>query len=333
VDLPRRQFLRLAASAAVLPAVSHLAWAQAWPAKPIRAVVPFTAGSATDIIARTVFELLPERLGQAIIVENRTGAGGTIGATIVAKADPDGYTILVNSSSHTVTPSLYPNTPYDTVRDFSGVIPLGSLSNVLVVSPSKRYENLHELVAVARAKPGAITYASAGVGSATHFSAERLRLSADFEGVHVPFRGATEAQTEVMTGRIDFYCAALTSALPLIRDGKLLPLAVSTPQRAAALPNVPTTLEAGFANSDYTFWVAVFVPAKTPGAIVETLRRQTSKILQLANVREKLATLGVDPMPMNPAEFDMRLNAEIAANAAVIKAANITAASIRAEQR
>jgi tripartite-type tricarboxylate transporter receptor subunit TctC len=288
--------------------------------------VPFTAGSATDIIARTVVELLSERLGQSIIVENRTGAGGTIGATLVAKADPDGYTILVNSSSHTVSPSLYPNAPYDT-RDFSGVIPLGSLSNVLVVSPSKGFKNLRELVAAARAKAGAITYASAGVGSATHFSAERLRLSANFEGVHVPFRGATEAQTEVMTGRVDFYCAALTSALPLIRDGKLIPLAVSTPKRASALPDVPTTLEAGFANSDYTFWVAVFVPAKTPKAIVERLHLETSETLQSDNVREKLATLGVDPMPANPAELDALVKAEITANAAVIQAANMRAGS------
>ena len=180
MGFPRRQFLRLAAGAAVLPTVSHLAWAQAWPARLIRTIVPFTPGTATDIIARTVFELLSERLGQPIIVENRTGAGGTIGATLVAKADPDGYTILVNSSSHTIIPSLYPNGPYNTTRDFSGVIPLGSLSNVLVVSPSKGFKSLRELVAAARAKAGAITYASAGVGSATHFSAERLRLSDGF---------------------------------------------------------------------------------------------------------------------------------------------------------
>jgi tripartite-type tricarboxylate transporter receptor subunit TctC len=213
----------------------------------------------------------------------------------------------------------------DFARDFAGVIPLGALPNVLVVDPSKGYKSLQDLIVAAKAKPGSITYASAGVGSATHFSAERLRLSADFEGVHVPFRGAIEAQTEVMTGRIDFYCAALTSALPFIRDGKLLPLAVSTPKRASALPDVPTTLEAGFANSDYTFWVAVFVPAKTPKAIVERLHQQTSKTLQSANVREKLAILGVDQMPINPTELDTLVKAEIIANAAVIKAANIRA--------
>lgn len=321
----RRNLLRLVAGAAALPAVSRVARAQVWPTKPIRAIVPFTAGSAVDIIPRTVFEPLARELGQSIIVENRTGAGGTIGAAVVAKADPDGHTILVNSSAHTVIPSLYPNAPYDTASDFSGVAALGNLPNVLVVNPSKGYKNLRDLVTAAKAKPGSITYASAGIGSATHFSAERLRLSAGIEGVHIPFRGAPEAYTEVMTGRVDFFFGALTSALPFIRDGKLQALAVSTPKRALALPDVPTTLEAGFANSDYTFWVAIFVPAKTPTAIVEKLHQQTQKTLQSAGLREKLATLGVEPMVMSPAELDALVKAEIAANAAVVKAANIKA--------
>ena len=323
MGLPRRQFLQFAAGTALLPIVSRLAWAQTWRTKPIRAIVPFTAGSASDIVARTVFEFLSERLGQSIIVENRTGAGGTIGATVVAKADPDGYTILVNSSSHTVIPSLYPNAPYNAAYDFSGVIPLGSMSNVLVVAPSKGFKNLHELVAAAKAKPGSISYASAGIGSATHFSTERLRLSAGFEGVHIPFRGTPEAYSEVLTGRVDFFFGTLASALPFIRDGKLQALAVSTPKRASALPDVPTTLEAGFADSDYTFWVGVFVPAKTPNTIIEKLHQKISEILQSATVRERLATLGVDPMPMSPAELDALVRAEITANAAVIKAANI----------
>ena len=287
--------------------------------------MPFTAGSSTDIIARLVFELLSERLGQSIIVENRTGAGGTIGAAAVAKADPDGYTVLVNSSSHTVVPSLYPNSGYDAARDFSGVIPLGSLSNVLVVAPSRGFKNLRELVAAARAKAGAITYASAGIGSATHFATERLRLSAGFEGVHIPFRGTPEAYTEVMAGRVDFFFGTLASALPFIHDGKLKALAVSTRNRASALPDVPTTLEAGFANSDYTFWVAIFVPAKTPNTIIEKLHQQTSEILQSVHVREKLTILGVDPMPKRPVELDALVKTEIIANAAVIKAASIRA--------
>ena len=325
MKLPRRTFLHLAAGAAALPVVSRVARAQAWPTKTIRAIVPFTAGSAVDIIPRTVFDPLARELGQSIIVENRTGAGGTIGTAAVARADPDGHTLLVNSSAHTVIPSLYPNAPYDTVRDFSGVIPLGNLPNVLVVDPSKGYKSLRDLVVAAKAKPGSVTYASAGIGSATHFSAERLRLSAGIEGVHVPFRGAPEAYTEVMTGRVDFFFGALTSALSFIRGGKLQALAVSTPKRASALPDVPTTLEAGFANSDYTFWVAIFVPAKTPSAIVEKLHQQTQKTLQSASLREKLATLGVEPAIMSSAELDALVKAEIAANAVVVKAAKIKA--------
>jgi tripartite-type tricarboxylate transporter receptor subunit TctC len=321
----RRQILQMAAGAAVLPGLARAAWAQTWPTKPIRAIVPFTAGSAVDIIPRTVFEQLGVALGQSVIVENRSGAGGTLGAAAVARADPDGYTILANSSAHTVIPSLYPNAPYDTARDFAGVIPLGSLPNVLVVAPAKGYKTLRDLVTAAKAKPGGMTYASAGVGSATHFAAERLRLSAGFDGVHVPFRGAPEAYTEVMTGRLDFFCGALTSALPLVREGRLQALAVSTPKRASALPDVPTSLEAGFANSDYTFWVALFVPAKTPPDIVNRLYQQTAKTLETTSMRERLAKLGVDPMILSPAALDELVKAEIIANAAVVKAANIKA--------
>ena len=254
---------------------------QAWPTRPLRAIVPFTAGSATDVLPRMVFEVLSGELGKSIVVENRTGAGGTIGAASVEKADPDGYTILVNSSSHTVIPSLYPHAPYNAVRDFSGVIPLGSLPNVLVVAPSKGFKSLRDLVAAAKAKPGAITYASAGIGSATHFSAERLRLSAGFEGVHVPFRGTPEACTEVMTGRVDFFFSALASALPFIRDGKLLALALSSPQRTPSLPDVPTTLEGGYPNSDYRFWVAVFAPAKHRKGLLRSFTKRLSRLFNL----------------------------------------------------
>ena len=191
---------------------------QNWPTKPIHAIVPFTPGSAADIVPRTVFEPLSHELGQSIIVENRAGAGGTIGAGIVARADPGGYSILINSSAHTIIPALYSHMPYDTAHDFVGVVPLGSLPNVLVVAPSKGFETLGDLVTAAKAKPGTMTYASAGVGSATHFSAERLRLSAGFEGVHVPLRGSPEAATEVMTGRVDFFFGPLPSVLPFTHD-------------------------------------------------------------------------------------------------------------------
>jgi len=296
-----------------------------WPLKPIHAIVPFTAGSATDIVARTVFEPLSREVGQSIIVENRPGAGGMLGAGMVAKADPDGYSFLVSSSSHTIIPALYSRVPYDTVQDFNGVIPLGSLPNVLVVAPSKGFHTLNDLVAAAKAKPGMMTYASAGVGSATHFAVERFRLSAGLEGVHVPFRGTPEAATEVMTGRVDFFFGPLASLLPLIRDGKLAALAVSTPKRAAALPNVPTTLEAGFANSDYTFWVAMFARAKTPGPILEKLHNLTQKILESPSLHDKLTELGVDPMDLEPEDLDTLVRTEIAINTPLVKAAHIQA--------
>jgi tripartite-type tricarboxylate transporter receptor subunit TctC len=298
---------------------------QNWPVKPIHAIVPFTAGSATDIVARIVFAPLSHELGQSIIVENRPGAGGMIGAGIVAKADPDGYSLLVSSSSHTIIPALYPRVPYDTVQDFTGVIPLGSLPNVLVVSPSKGFHTLNDLVAAAKARPGMMTYASSGVGSATHFAVERFRLSAGLEGVHVPFRGTPEAATEVMTGRVDFFFGPVASLLPLIRDGQLVALAVSTPKRAVALPDVPTTLEMGFANSDYTFWVAMFARARTPRPIVEKLHNVTHKLLESAGLRDKLAEVGVDPMDMESADLDTLVRTEIAINTPLVRAAHIQA--------
>jgi tripartite-type tricarboxylate transporter receptor subunit TctC len=317
--------LSLAAGAAALPVLPRLAMAQEWPSKNIRAIVPFSAGSATDIIPRTVFNQLSIDLGQPIIVENRTGAGGTLGAATVARAEPDGYTLLAISSAHTIIPSVYPNAGYDPVQDFSGVIPLGNLPNVLVVAPAAGFKTVKDLVAAAKAKNGTITYASAGAGTATHFSAERLRLAAGFEGSHIPFRGGPEAVTEVMTGRVDFYFAPMALVLPLIKDGKLQALAVSSPSRASALPDVPTTLEAGFPNSDYLFWVAVFVPAKTPLAVIARLHQQTQKTLATPSMREKLAKLGVEPMAMTSSELDALVKAEIPINAAIVKAVNIKA--------
>ena len=306
-----------------LGAVPAAVWAQGWPAKPIRVVVPFTAGSATDIMARTVTEKLSVQLGQAIVVENRPGAGGTIGVNQVAKAEPDGYTLLVHSSSYTVTPSTYPNLPYDTLRDLTGVTPLGLLPNVLVIAPSKGIRTVQELVAAAKARPGAMNAASIGVGSATHLNAERFRLGAGIEAVNVPFKGTPEALTEVMTGRVDYYFCPVNAVLPLLKDGKLLALAVGSTKRSVALPDVPTTLELGILNSDYNFWVGMFVPAKTPREVVDRLYRETAKVLQSPDVRERLARLGAEPMDMPPQRFNAYIRDEIAANAALVKAAGI----------
>jgi tripartite-type tricarboxylate transporter receptor subunit TctC len=317
----RRRFLNSAAAALALPALPRLASAQAWPAKPIRAIIPFTAGSTVDIVGRIVLEPLASQLGQTIVVENRGGAGGTIGTAAVARAEPDGYTILINASAHSAAPAAYPNVSYDTAKDFSAVASFGSVPNVVVIAPSKNIKTLAELAAAAKAR--SLTFASAGVGSATHWAAERLRLSGGFQAVHVPFRGGPEALTEVMTGRVDFMCIGVSSGLGFIREKSLLPLAVCTPKRTPALPDVPTTLELGFADSDYTFWNGMLVPAKTPRDIVDRLYRETQKALQLASVQEKFAPQGIDPMPLTPAEFDALIKREIAINLALVKAADI----------
>jgi tripartite-type tricarboxylate transporter receptor subunit TctC len=300
------------------------ALAQTWPSKPIRAIIPFAAGSATDVIPRVVFEPLSARFGQPIVVENRGGAGTTIGAALVAKAEADGYTLLATSSAHTLVPTVYPSAPYDTAADFAAAISLGSSPNVLVVSPEKNFKTAQDLVAAAKARPGSFNFASAGVGSATHLSAERFRMAAGFEAVHIPFRGGAEAITEVLAGRADFYFCPLGTALPQVREGKLLALAVSSPKRAALLPEVPSVVEL-FPNSDYAFWIGVFMPAKTPRDLVDQFHRAAIETMQLPNVKERLATLGMDPMPLTPAEFDAQVRAEIASTGLLAKAAGVGA--------
>jgi len=299
------------------------ALAQTWPSKPIRAIIPFAAGSATDVVPRVVFEPLSAQLGQVIVVENRGGAGTTIGAALVAKAEADGYTLLATSSAHTLVPTVYPSAPYDTAADFAAVVSLGSGPNVLVVSPAKDFKTAQDLVAAAKARPGSFNFASAGVGSATHLSAERFRMAAGFDAVHIPFRGGAEAITEVLAGRAEFYFCPLGTALPQVREGKLLALAVSSPKRAALLPDVPSVVEL-FPNSDYAFWIGVFMPAKTPRDIVDRFHREAVKTMQLPNVKERLETLGMDPMPLTPAQFDAHVRSEIASTGLLAKAAGLS---------
>jgi tripartite-type tricarboxylate transporter receptor subunit TctC len=319
----RRQFVHLAAGAAALPAVPRIAMAQAWPARSIRAFVTAGAGSAVDVVPRVVFDQLAIQLGQPIVVENRGGAGGTIAVTMVARAPPDGYTILAASSALTVAPWLHPSLPYDTSRDLAAIAALGIIPNVLVTSPLNGSKTIQQFIAAARAKPGSFNYASTGVGTATHMSAERFRVSAGIEAVHVPTKSGPEALTEVLSGRADFYLCPLATALPFIRDGKVLGLAVSGAKRRPELPDVPTTSEAGLADADYTFWLGLFAPAKTARHIVQRLHDETVKAMRMPNVAEKLATLGVAPMPMTPERFDAIVKDEIASNALLVKAAGI----------
>ena len=240
------------------PGFSH----PAWPSKPIRVIVPFSAGSGTDIVARIVSEQLSTQLGQTIIVENRVGAGGTIGVGAVAKAEPDGHTLLVHSTTHVVAASTYSNPGYDTARDFAGITPLVSLPNVLVVKPNK-YKTVKDLVEAAKAARGSMNYASAGAGSAAHLNGERFRLATGMDVQHVPYKGGPEGLTAIMTGDVDFYFIPLPAARGLVSAGNLAVIAVSGSTRASALPDVPTTVEAGFPNSEYNFWVGMFAPAAT----------------------------------------------------------------------
>ena len=320
---PRRACLAalLAAGlAAALPARAQAPWPSAGP---IRFVVPFTAGSGTDVIARTVAEKLGPLLGQQVIVENKPGAGGTLGAAQVAKAPADGYTLLVHSSGHVVNPALYPKLSYDTLKDFDGITPLASLPNVLVTSPASGFKDVADLITKVKANPDKYNYASAGNGSATHMNAEQFRIAAGLKALHVPFRGTPEAITETIAGRTDWFFAPLVSALPLIQDGKLVALAVGTPNRSPALPNVPSMAEVGLKDAAYTFWVGLFATAKTPKPIVERLHAETLKVLALPEVRARLEKLGATPMPMPQAAFEKFLDDETAAAARLVRTASI----------
>ena len=305
----RRSWMWVVAIAACIAHGEALAQAQSqpWPTKRVTVIVPFTAGSATDIMARTVAQRLSEQLGQPFVVENRPGAGGTIGVAAVARAEPDGHTILVHSSSYTITPTTYPNTPYDTLRDLTGITPLALIPNVLVISPDKGHKTVQDLVKAAKAKPGAMNYASAGVGTATQLNGERFRLGAGIQVVHVPFKGTPEALTEVIAGRVDYYFCPVNAVLSLVAEKKLMALAVGSTKRSMALPNVATTVEAGVPNSDYNFWVGMAVSSKTPRAIIERLHRETAKALENKDVRASMAKLGAEPMLM-PSPPARRLN-------------------------
>ena len=287
----------LAACAAVLVS-APAALGQSWPSKPVRIIVPVTAGSATDVTARVIAEHLAQQLGQPFVVENRTGAGGTTGMGYVAKqVDADGYTILVHSAAFTIQPSTFPNLGYNSGKDFAGVTLLGMAPLVMIASPEK-YKTLKDLVTAAKAKPNSVNYATVGYGAAAHLASERLRLAAGFEAQQIPFRGAPEAINEVLAQRADFFFSPTLAAVQLIRSGKLVGLATSSSKRALSLAEVPTTVEAGYPNSDYNFWLGMWVPLKTPRPIVEKLAEETRKALKLKEVLDKLITLGNEPEDM-----------------------------------
>jgi tripartite-type tricarboxylate transporter receptor subunit TctC len=316
---------KFALAAVAIGTCSMAAQAQDWPKQSIKFVVPFTAGSGTDIVARAVAERLTTALGHPVIIENKPGAGGTIAANQVAKAPADGYTLLVHSSGHVVNPAIYPNLPYDTLNDLVGITPLASLPNVMVVAPSKGFKDVKDLIAKVKAKPDAFNYASAGTGSATHINAEKFRVAAGITATHIPFKGTPEALTETISGRIDWFFAPIVSALPLIKDGKLQVLAVGTPKRSDDLPNTPTTVEAGVPGSEYTFWVGMLAPSKTPKPVLDKLNAEVVKILNTPEFKTKLDNIGAAPMPMSSTAFNAFIKSETDTVAKLVQAAGIKA--------
>jgi tripartite-type tricarboxylate transporter receptor subunit TctC len=317
----RKSILLICILASLFAAIA--AHAEIWPSRLIKATIPFGAGSATDVVPRLVFDRLSAELGQPIVIENRAGAGGTLGTALVAKADPDGYSVLAHSSALTIAPAIFPNLSFEATKDLASVLMIGSSANVMIVPISRPWKNVQDFIAEAKAKPGSISFGSVGIGSAVHISAEKFRLAAGIEATHVPYRGGSEVITDILGGRIDFYFAPLALALPLVREGQVRALLVSTPQRSPDLPDVPTPAEAGLKNAESLIWFGVFMPIKTPRDIVEKFHAAGIKVLNDPMIGASLKTLGVDAMPMTPAQMDEFIKRETASNLELIKAAGI----------
>ncbi len=313
--------------AAGLLALAPQAFAQdaPFPSRPLRIIVPFTPGSVTDVMARSVSDKLAASLGQPVVVENRAGAGGTIGIAQVAKSAPDGYTLVVVSAGYAVNPVIYENLPYDSAKDLAGVIPLGNLPSVLFVSPGLGVKSAQELIALAKTKPGVFNYPSAGIGSASHVNAEKFLAVTGIKAVHVPLKGAPEMITETMAGRTQFGTVGISAAQSAIRDGRLVALAVSSRKRAPNLPDVPTVAEAGVPGAEFNFWIGVLAPGQTPRPIVHKLHDEFERALQSPDVRDRHAKLGAEPMPMSPEQFDAAMREDLATLGALLRKAGVKA--------
>jgi len=298
--------------------------AQTYPAKAIRIIVPFTPGSATDVMGRIVGERLNAAWGQPVVVDNRPGAGGSIGIRETARAEPDGYTFVVVSSGHAVNHVLYKELGYDTLKDFASVAMLGSLPSVLIVPPSLGVNSVKELITMLKAKPGEYNYATAGVGSGAHVSMAKFNVAAGVNAVHVPLKGTPPMLAETMAGRIQYAWVPAVSSMGLVKDGKVKPLAVSTPKRIAALPDVPTIAEAGLPDGESTFWVALLAPAKTPGDIIAKVNAEVNRALKTQEMTDRLAKLGTEAMLMTPAESDAFIRLEYDVLGKVMRATGAT---------
>jgi tripartite-type tricarboxylate transporter receptor subunit TctC len=307
-------FLALFASAAL---------AQSYPAKPVRLVVAFTPGSSTDIIGRAVAAKLQEMWGQPVVVENRAGAGGTVGSEFVLRADPDGYTLLANSSAHAANPGMYKDLRYDTLRDFVNLALLGGGPNVLMVGPETGWKTLKDFVDAAKKTPGKLNFSSAGMGSGTHFNLEKLKLAAGIDVQHVPYKGTPEAIGDTIAGRVCCYWAPLNAALPHVNGGKAVALAVSSAQRSPLLPNVPSVAEQGYAGFDYTLWVGLWGPAKMPAEIAAKINKDVNAALAGADLRERLTKLGTVPGNLTIPQFSEFVRKEIEETKTILQAAGI----------
>ena len=297
--------------------------ANAWPTHPINLIVPFTAGSATDVLARVFAEKLGAKLGQPVIVDNRVGAGGTIGTSIVAKSPADGYTLLVVSAGHVVNPVLYTKLNYQ-LKDLTAVSPLGTQPNVLVVSPKSGIKSIKELVARASSVPDGLTFGSAGVGSATHTNAEKFVHGLKLKATHVPYKGTPQMLMDVTGGNVDFAFGPVVSALSLIKDGKITALAVSSEKRISALPNVPTAAEAGYPQGQFNFWIGMLAPAQTPKAITDRLNKEIMSIMDQPDVVARFDNLGALPFKLSASEFEHFINEEAISLGDVMRKAIVT---------
>jgi tripartite-type tricarboxylate transporter receptor subunit TctC len=297
--------------AALAFGASALVHAQEYPTKPIRIIVPFGAGSATDALARTIGPKMTEMWGQQVIVENRPGAGSVVGTSVAAKAPADGYTLLVVSASHAINATLYAKLPFDPVKDFAGITPLALIPNILIVHPSLPAKNVKELVAMAKAKPDTFNYTSAGIGSNSHINGELFRSTAGVKIVHVPFKGFAEAITEIVAGRLEMTFAPAILASPHIKAGKVRALAVSSSKRSSAFPQLPTMVEAGVPGCEFDGWFGLLTNAGTPKPVIDRLNAAVLKILRDPAVAAQLRNQGADPMPMTPEEYDKYIRSEV----------------------
>lgn len=308
---------------AAFAATSFQAFAQNYPTKPVRVIISFTPGSATDIVGRLVTSKLAEYWGQPVVADNRSGAGGSIGSNVVAKAAPDGYTLLINSNAHAVNPAIYANLPYETTKDFVDIAPLAEQPNVLVVGSGAPYKTLMDLVNGAKAKPGAINFGHAGVGSGTHLNTVKLITTAGMQVTQVPFKGTPEVVQAILSGSVDCYWVPISAGMSNIRAGRLRALAVSTAKRNAQLPDVPTTAEAGVKGADFGLWFGLWGPAGISGNIVNKISSDVRKALADPGVRQKLINLGNAPMDMSPEQFARFVRSEIEDYGRITRAAGI----------